>query len=125
VAAHLRELQAQRELKTLMLKSVDEGSGRTRAALNLAMALVSNSTRPVLLIDADMRRPLVHDLLGCGNDHGLADVLRGGSGVPLNGVTPLVHVLPAGSPIPYVPELASERIIMLLGQCAAPMTNPK
>ena len=119
VAAHLRELQAQRELKTLMLTSVDEGSGRTRAALHLAMALASNSPHQVLLIDADIRRPHVHDLVGCGNDIGLADVLRGESGVPLHRLAPLVHVLPAGSPIPYVPELASERMGALLGQCAA------
>jgi Mrp family chromosome partitioning ATPase len=119
VAAHLRDLQAQRELKTLMLTSVDETGGKTRAALSLAMALANASTRQVLLIDANLRRPLVHDLVGCGNDHGLADVLRGVTGVPLHRLTPLVHVLPAGSPVPYVPELASERMGTLLAQCAA------
>jgi Mrp family chromosome partitioning ATPase len=119
VAGQLRDLQAQRELKTVMVTSADESNGKTRAALNLALALANHSTRHVLLIDADIRRPLVHELAGCGNDTGLADVLRGGNGVPLHRLTPLVHVLPAGSPIPRVPDVASDRMGTLLGQCAA------
>jgi Mrp family chromosome partitioning ATPase len=118
VAAHLRNLHAQRELKTLMVTSVDETGGKTRAALNLALALTSHSTRHVLVIDADMRRPLVNELARCGNDRGLADVLRGGSGVQLHRLTPLVHVLPAGSSA-SIPDLASERMGTLLAQCAA------
>ncbi len=119
VAAHLRDLRAQRELKTLMVTSVDETGGRTRAALSLALALANQSGRHVLLIDADMRRPRVHELAKCGNNMGLADVLRGGSGIPLHRVTPLVDVLPAGSSGEHTPALASERISTLLGQCAA------
>jgi Mrp family chromosome partitioning ATPase len=119
VAGQLRDLQAQRELKTVMVTSADESNGKTRAALNLALALANQSRHPVLLIDADIRRPLVHELARCVNDMGLADVLRGGNGVPLHRLTPLVHVLPAGSPIPHIPDLASERMSTLLGQCAA------
>jgi Mrp family chromosome partitioning ATPase len=119
VAGQLRDLQGQRELKTVMVTSADESNGKTRAALNLALALANQSMRPVLLIDADIRRPLVHELARFGNDMGLADVLRGENGVPLHRLTPLVHVLPAGSPIPHIPDVVSERMSTLLGQCAA------
>jgi Mrp family chromosome partitioning ATPase len=119
VAAHLRDLQAQRQLKTLMVTSVDATSGTTRAVLNLALALANESGGHVLLIDADMRRPRLHQLARCANDTGLADVLSGGSGVPLQRLTALVHVLTAGSPRGPIPELASDRMGTLLGQCAS------
>jgi capsular exopolysaccharide synthesis family protein len=44
---------------------------------NLARAMAETGQR-VLLVDADLRRPHVHSLLGAGEDHpGLSDILSG------------------------------------------------
>ena len=62
--------------KTILVTSPEPGDGKTTTALNLALTFVLSGKR-VLLIDADMRRPNSHRLLGMDTETGLADVLRG------------------------------------------------
>jgi capsular exopolysaccharide synthesis family protein len=62
--------------KTILVTSPEPGDGKTTTALNLALTFVLSGKR-VLLIDADMRRPNSHRLLGLDTETGLADVLRG------------------------------------------------
>lgn len=64
------------KLRTLLVTSAVSGEGKTTVSINLAtsFALVG---RKVLLIDADMRRPRVHRVLGLEAAPGLADVLSG------------------------------------------------
>ena len=50
--------------------------GKTTTASNLATALAIGGSR-VLLVDADMRRPGVHKLVGVGNEKGLSHLLAG------------------------------------------------
>ena len=51
----------------------------------------------MLLIDADLRRPSIHELLGIPNGAGFADVERSGGGtLPLVEVSPRLSVLTAG-----------------------------
>jgi capsular exopolysaccharide synthesis family protein len=57
-----------------MLTSSEESSNPGLVATNLAIANARTGTR-VLLIDADLRHPRVHSLLGLKNDAGLVDML--------------------------------------------------
>ena len=69
--------------------------------LNLALTMAQEFQRRVLVIDADLRRPRVHALLGLAPGPGLVDVLTGAASlgealvaIPEHNLT----VLPAGRP---------------------------
>ncbi len=60
----------------LVVTSAVPGEGESTAALNLARACAEAGQR-VLLIDADMRRPTVHSVVGLDASVGLSTVLAG------------------------------------------------
>lgn len=62
--------------ETVLITSPEPGDGKTTTAVNLALTFVL-SGKKVLLIDADMRRPNVHKLLGMERGPGLAEMLTG------------------------------------------------
>jgi capsular exopolysaccharide synthesis family protein len=59
----------------LLLTSPGPGEGKTTVSTNLAIAL-ARTGREVLLVDADLRKPRVHEIFGLANDTGLSDLLR-------------------------------------------------
>ena len=63
-------------LRTLLVTSSEPGEGKTMAAANLAVSLARLNQR-VLLIDADLRRPRLHQVFGVEQQPGLTDVLTG------------------------------------------------
>lgn len=62
--------------KVLQITSAEPNDGKTTLVSNLAAAF-ANSGKSVLLIDADLRRPRVHECFGGRQRPGLADVLVG------------------------------------------------
>jgi polysaccharide biosynthesis transport protein len=75
----LKRIDAHR-LRSLVVLSPSRGDGKSTVALNLAKAMASLQPR-VLLIDADMRRPTLHERAGRPNDIGLGEVLHGTVGL--------------------------------------------
>jgi protein-tyrosine kinase len=97
LAAALQELQIARGLRSLMVSSALPGEGKTLTVSNLALTLSESYRRQVLLIDADLRRPSVHDVFGLSNAVGLADALRTpDTRVRPHQVSSTLSVLPAG-----------------------------
>ena len=95
--------------QTLLVTSAQESEGKSTTALALAMA-VSRSGKRVLLIDADMRSPSVHKMVGCGNDKGFSNLLAGDEFSPQSIIdTQLsgLSVLPAGPKPPSTADLLS------------------
>jgi receptor protein-tyrosine kinase len=86
------------------------GEGRTRLATELALAIAQTGLA-TLLVDADLRRPGVHDLFGVGNNQGLATSLEHNEPPPLLSVRGLRHmsVLTAGTTALNPLELLSSR----------------
>ncbi|HLJ84290.1 MAG TPA: polysaccharide biosynthesis tyrosine autokinase [Candidatus Eremiobacteraceae bacterium] len=63
-------------LRTLAITSPTEGDGKSTVALSTAIAMAEMRPR-VLLVDADMRRGVLHDRLGVPNHNGLSNVVIG------------------------------------------------
>src|SRR5688572_25654433 len=101
IAATLHELQAERDLKAVMVTSVLPQEGKTLTIVNLALTLSESYGKRVLLIDADLRRPSVHKLLRIPNRLGLVDALGSAKeSLPTIEITRRLSVLTGGSPQP-------------------------
>ncbi len=101
IGAALHHAQAQRGVRSVMVGSAVAAEGKTLTATNIALTLSQSFDRRVLLIDADLRRPSVHEMFGLPNDHGLVDNLRlpgGGGRLPVHPVARNLWVLTAGRP---------------------------
>jgi capsular exopolysaccharide synthesis family protein len=71
---HLREKMP---LKKLLITSALPKEGKSFTSSNLAQVLVRQHGRRALLIDADLRAPRLHTMLGTTSDPGLSDYLLG------------------------------------------------
>lgn len=98
-------------LKTIFISSTDMEEGKTSVAANLAV-IMAQAEKEVILIDADLRRPNIHNFFGFTNTLGLSEVFRdkldindalkewsGGS----------VSVVTAGEPPPNPAELLGSK----------------
>ncbi len=65
----------ERPLRVLLVTSAAEEDGKSTVALNLALSL-SQSGKRVALVDADLRKPTLHETLGIRNTEGLTDLFR-------------------------------------------------
>jgi capsular exopolysaccharide synthesis family protein len=62
--------------KVLMISSAATKEGKSTVLANLGVTVANTGAR-VLLVDADMRHPTLHDFLGVDATPGLSDILRG------------------------------------------------
>lgn len=61
--------------RTIMIASANPTEGKTTVAVNLAMVF-AQSGKGVIVVDADMHRPMVHRYFGLSNKQGLTDVVK-------------------------------------------------
>jgi len=98
---------ADESLKAIAVTSAGLSEGKTILASNLAIAIAQAGER-VLLIDADMRRPTLHELFKLKRDPGLSNLLVGDvkakEAVQASGI-PNLWILPSGHRPPNPPEL--------------------
>jgi len=98
---------AEKPLQFIAVTSAGPGEGKSTTATNLAVTLAQGGSKTIL-IDGDLRRPLVHAAFGLVQEPGLTNVLIGVTPVK-EAVRPNVanglDVLPAGSIPPNPSEL--------------------
>jgi capsular exopolysaccharide synthesis family protein len=74
--SRLYRMRESQPLQTILISSAIPAEGKTVVSTNLAYALVRQHGCRVLLIDADLRSPRVHTLLGAPTNPGLAEYLQ-------------------------------------------------
>ncbi|PSB03072.1 GumC family protein [Merismopedia glauca] len=72
--AKLKFLYPERPLRSLLVCSAEARDGKSTVALYLAQAAAAAGQR-VLLVDANLQLPYLHELLNLPNDRGLTDIL--------------------------------------------------
>lgn len=88
--------------RTFAVVSANAGAGKSFTSLHLAEALAALGS-DVVLVDADLRKPVIHKWLAVPRDPGLTDVLQDAHSLkalrPVEGYEHL-RVLPSGRPVP-------------------------
>ena len=121
LAASLHQFQVERGIKKVMVASAVAGEGKTLTALNLAVTLSESYLRRVVLVDADLRCPRVHELLDSAPIHGLNEALKAARPTPLilTTVSPRLSILPAGQADPDpMGQLTGARMASVLNELA-------
>ncbi len=94
---------------TLAITSPGEDEGKSLMAINLAISLALEISHTVLLVDANLRHPSIHEHLGMPPGEGLSDYLLDDASLQELLVQPegLDHVvlLPAGRPVQNSAEM--------------------
>jgi protein-tyrosine kinase len=119
LAAVLLDAQGTSGVRAIMVASAVPGEGKTLTASNLALTLSESYRRRVLLIDADLRKPTMHDVFRLDAASGLTEGLDSNSQTKLvvRQVSAMLSVLPAGRPTSDpMAALTSERMTRLLAE---------
>lgn len=122
LAVTLHQLQVERGVKTIMVASAMPAEGKTLTAANIALTLSESLRRNVLLLDADLRRPTVHQIFQIPNVTGLGDALSADEEqrLTLVQVSPRLCVLPAGRPErDPMSGLSSDRMQQIIAEASA------
>ncbi|MCC7107335.1 MAG: CpsD/CapB family tyrosine-protein kinase [Chloroflexi bacterium] len=103
-------------VQTLLVTSAGPRDGKTTVVANLAVVLADAGQR-VIVIDADLRQPRLHEVFGAQRSPGFSDALLDERANPplQSGPLPTLRLLSAGTPPPNPAELlASARVSRLL-----------
>ena len=102
LAATLHHAQSNNGTKVVMVASAVAGEGKTLTAVNLALTLSTSYARRVLLIDADLRRPMLDQVFQVPNSSGLNDSIKANADGKLTfiEISRRLSLLPAGIPDP-------------------------
>jgi len=108
----------------IMVTSALPGEGKSFTAINLAISIAMELDNTVMLVDADVARPSVLNMLGLPPAKGMLDVLQQNSvdisGVLLRTNIEKLSILPSGTPHPRATELlASDTMVRLLDDMAS------
>jgi len=123
LAVRLRQMRQSRAIQKLLITSTIPEEGKSMVSANIALTLARKKSQTVLLLEGDLRRPVLAREFGVKTNPGLCEWL-------LSGTTPLPVIynleqtglcfLPAGHPPENPLELMqSNRLAELLTQLAA------
>ncbi|HCF26338.1 MAG TPA: lipopolysaccharide biosynthesis protein, partial [Cyanobacteria bacterium UBA11049] len=95
--ANLKFLNSDREIKAIVVTSSVPKEGKSTVSANLAVAMAQLG-RKVLLVDADMHRPLQHKIWELPNHLGLSNIIVGqiDPRTAIKKITANLHVLTSG-----------------------------
>jgi polysaccharide biosynthesis transport protein len=114
--ANLKFVSLDKKVRTIVVTSSVPGEGKSEVSANLA-AVIAQTGRRVLLVDADMRRPSQHHLWGLINAVGLSNVIVGQDELfdAVQQITPNLSVLTTGDiPTNSLSLIDSEPMLTLI-----------
>jgi protein-tyrosine kinase len=118
--SRLFQLQKNSPLKSLLITSAAEKEGRSFVAVNLAHAMALQPECRVLLIDADLRTPKLHSILGASSSPGFSEYLMQEVeefGIMQRGTAENLFFIPSGRAVNRPTELiANNRLKSLIDQ---------
>ena len=118
---HLREKMT---LRALLVTSALPKEGKSFTAANLAQVIVRQHGRRALLIDADLRGPRLHLMLGTSAGPGLSDYLQGKNdefSIMQRGPMENLFFIPSGTGIEDPAELVGNGRLKILLQRVEPL----
>jgi capsular exopolysaccharide synthesis family protein len=123
LAVRLRQMRQARHLKKVLITSTIPEEGKSVVSANLAVTLARRKPQRVLLLEGDLRRPVLARDFGLPNLAGLSECLQGEAKLTTN-IYRLegtgLWFLPAGAPPENPLELMqSGRLVELLDQLTA------
>jgi receptor protein-tyrosine kinase len=106
----------------IMVTSARPGEGKSFSSLNLAGSLAACSLRPVILVDADIKRHTLTTLLGLAGREGLlnlaADQASDDADMLVGTPIPLLRIMPIGLRVPKDATVSGRTLLNALGRCA-------
>lgn len=108
--SRLYQLRDHSTLRTVLITSSEASEGKTFVTSNLAQAIVRQSDRRVLMVDADLRCSRLHTVVGAPGGPGLTDYLRGEAdetNIIQQGLESNLYLIPGGTEVTNPSELLS------------------
>ena len=123
LGVRMRQLQQSRPIKKVLVTSTIPEEGKSMVAANLAGVLARRKRHKVLLIEGDLRRPVLAKQFGLGKLEGVTEWLRSDTESATNVYHlkgPDFWLMPAGHPPPNPLELLqSGRLATLMEQVSS------
>ena len=114
VRARLEFALSEDRTRKVVVTSPNPGEGKSTTVANLGFAF-AQSERRVLIVDSDLRRPMVHTIFGFSLSPGLSEVLTGRSSLQQavhKHIIPGLDVLCAGEQLKTDPEILGSKHMM-------------
>ncbi|MGR3309901.1 MAG: CpsD/CapB family tyrosine-protein kinase [Candidatus Brocadiales bacterium] len=108
----IRDMSETHSHKAFAFVSASQGEGKSTMILNTAIALSQDINCRVVVLDADLRRPVIHRFLGLKPRKGLVNLLNNNSddsSVIMETFIPRLSILPAGDKPKNPCELLTSR----------------
>ena len=124
LGVRMRQLQQNRPIKKVLVTSTMSEEGKSMVAANLAGVLARRKRHKVLLLEGDLRRPVLAQRFGLGNLEGVAEWLRGDADTVKNVYhlqSPDFWLMPAGHPPSNPLELLQSGRLATLMKQLSPM----
>jgi protein-tyrosine kinase len=122
--SRLYSVREKMPLTKLLVTSALPREGKSFTASNLAQVMVRQHGRRALLIDADLRAPQLHNMLGTTSDPGLSDYLMGRNdefSIMQRGPLENLFFIPSGTGVADPAELVGNGRLKLLLQRVEPL----
>lgn len=119
LAGTLHHARQSHGLRSVMVTSAGPNDGKTLTSINLALVLAESYRYRVLLVDADLRRPSITNVVEMTDGSGLSEALRSATPqkLALAQLAPRLTLLPAGRPtMNSIEALVSPRMQQILDE---------